>query len=77
MENENKKEKGKRTFRTLSLIAITVGVCYEIFGRKGQDVKQACNWVKGKIGKKSTPEVEVNSNQRPNNNGKDWNKHRN
>lgn len=63
MENKQEEKKGKKALKTLALIAITVGICYEIFGRKNQDVKQACTWVKGKIqSKKSTPNVVENRN---------------
>ena len=83
-ENKQEEKKGKKALRTLAIVAITVGICYEIFGRKNQDVKQACSWVKGKIqSKKSTPNVVENRNSnisqdRPQNNngGGNWNNKR-
>lgn len=77
MENKKEEKKGKKIFRTLGIIAITVGVCYEIFGRKNQDVKNACSWVKGKIQSKRATNngVENNNQNRQNNNG-NWNNKR-
>ena len=66
MENKQETKKGKKTLKTLLLIAGTVAVCYEIFGRKGQDLKNAYGWVKGKIQSKKTTD-----NQ--NHNKGDWN----
>lgn len=84
MENKQEEKKGKKALKTLAIVAITVGICYEIFGRKNQDVKQACSWVKGKIqSKKSTPNVVENKNnnisqnhQQNNKGGGDWNNKR-
>lgn len=71
MEKQEEK-KGKKTFKTLLLIAGTVAICYEAFARKGKDVKQACNWVKSKIQSKPT-QVEVENQNRQRN---DWNNKR-
>lgn len=71
MENKKEEKKGKKIFRTLGIIAITAGVCYEIFGRKNQDVKNAYSWVKGKIQNKRS----TNNQNRQNNNG-NWNNKR-
>ena len=68
MENKQEEKKGKKALRTVLLIAGTVAVCYEIFGRKGQDVKNAYSWVKGKIQSKKT--VEPQNRQQQNGN---WN----
>ncbi len=74
MENNKEEKKGKKTFwKTLGIVAVTVGICYEVFGRKGKDVKQACSWVKNKVSKKTTTEVETNPGRHENNNG-GWNK---
>ena len=71
MENKKEEKKGKKIFRTLGIIAITAGVCYEIFGRKNQDVKNAYSWLKGKIQNKRS----TNNQNRQNNNG-NWNNKR-
>jgi len=76
MENKKEEKKGKKLLKNLTLVAITVGICYEIFGRKGQDVKGACNWVKNKIQSGRKHDVEPNQNRQNNNGG--WNgKHKN
>lgn len=67
MNEEKETKKGRRFWRGLAIVVGTTVVCYEIFGRKGQDVKQACNWVKDKVKKQPTTETEVdrgaNNNQ--------------
>ncbi len=71
MENTNQEKKGRRFWRGLALVAGTALVCYEIFGRKGQDVKKAAGWVKEKVGKKQEVQPEPsNQNNRQNGN---WN----
>lgn len=74
--NKNEEKKGKRTFRTILLIAGTVAICYEVFARKGQDVKNAYGWIKDKTQSKQQaaqePAVE-NQNRNKNN---DWKQQR-
>lgn len=80
MENKKEEKKGKKIFRTLGIVAITAGICYEIFGRKNQDIKNGCDWVKGKIQnwKATKNKVENNYQNRQNNNqnGGNWNNKR-
>lgn len=79
-KNEEKKGKGKKIVKNLAVAAVIVGICYEIFGRKGQDAKNACSWVKNKIQNRRQQqpptriEVESNQNQnrQPNNGGNNW-----
>lgn len=70
MENKNQEKKGRRFWRGFALVAVTVGVCYEIFARKGQDVKNAAGWIKNKVGQKQTQSEPSNQNNRQNGN---WN----
>ena len=87
MENEKETKKSRKFWKGLALVVGTTVVCYEVFGRKGQDVKQACEWIKNKV-KKQQPaqQVEVegrsaNSNQQYQNRGDqnhgNWNNKRN
>ena len=71
MENRKEEKKGKKTLKTLLLIAGTVAICYEAFARKGQDVKNAWGWVKDKVQSRKTTRTEVDNNQRQNKG--DWN----
>ena len=71
MENKKEEKKGKKTFKTLLLIAGTIAICYEAFARKGQDVKQAYGWVKEKIQSRKTTKTDVEPNNQ-NRNKNDW-----
>lgn len=73
MENKKEEKKGKKFVKNLTLVAVTVGICYEIFGRKGQDAKNACSWVKNKLQSRKNHEVDPNQNRQNNGN---WNNKR-
>ena len=72
MENKNQEKKGRRFWRGFALVAGTALICYEIFARKGQDVKNAANWVKDKVSKKQAQPEQNNQNSRQNG----WNNNR-
>ena len=76
MENTNQEKKGRGFWRGFALVVGTALVCYEIFGRKGQDVKKAAGWVKDKVGKKQETQPERNNNQNGRQNNSGWNNNR-